>query len=294
MDELNAQETSNEQKLFKHIHEDLQKQITLAGHTMSDDVVGQIQITIRSEIPLGSGLGSSAAWGASISSALLHSFCFLACGSPFGDKAKEKELVWAYTNFLEKLYHGRPSGCDAAVSIHGGCLFYQRVEPPGLTTVKPLPRCKIDSQGMIVVNTNAKKNTKALVSKVKAFKESNPEEFTELMNTLGDVTSEVVECLQEQAVDRFAFLDYVSMSQQYLQDIGVSSPEIDEVVEIMMLREVHGKLTGAGGGGCVIGFPKDPKSLDHDELKRELDEKGYTLLEGVLKGDEGYKCILNQ
>jgi len=69
---------------------------------------------------------------------------------------------------------------------------------------------------MIVVNTNAKKNTKALVSKVKAFKDSNPEEFTELMNTLGDVTSEVVECLQEQAVDKFAFLDYVSMSQQYL------------------------------------------------------------------------------
>ena len=40
------------------------------------------------------------------------------------DKAREKELIWAYTNFLEKLYHGRPSGCDAAVSIHGGCLFY--------------------------------------------------------------------------------------------------------------------------------------------------------------------------
>ena len=69
---------------------------------------------------------------------------------------------------------------------------------------------------MIVVNTNAKKNTKALVAKVKAFKESCPEEFTELMNTLGDVTAEVIECLQEQVVDKFAFLDYVSMSQQYL------------------------------------------------------------------------------
>lgn len=42
----------------------------------------------------------------------------------------------------------------------------------------------------------------------------------------------------------------------------MSSPEIDAVVETMMLNEVHGKLTGAGGGGCVIGFPKDVKSLD--------------------------------
>ena len=63
-------------------------------------------------------------------------------------------------------------------------------------------------------------------------------------------------------MDKFAFLDYVSMNQQYLQEIGVSSPEIDEVVATMMEHEVHGKLTGAGGGGCVIGFPKDPKALD--------------------------------
>ena len=68
----------------------------------------------------------------------------------------------------------------------------------------------------MVVNTNAKKNTKTLVAKVLAFKEKSPEEFTETMNTLGDVTSELIECLQEQAVDKYAFLDYVSMNQQYL------------------------------------------------------------------------------
>ena len=41
----------------------------------------------------------------------------------------------------------------------------------------------------------------------------------------------------------------------------MSSTEIDDVVSTMMQHEVHGKLTGAGGGGCVIGFPKDPKEL---------------------------------
>lgn len=72
--------------------------------------------------------------------------------------------------------------------------------------------CKIDSQNIIVVNTNAKKNTKALVAKVKALKDSNEADFSELMNTLGDVTSEIMECLQEQVVDKYAFLDYVSMN----------------------------------------------------------------------------------
>lgn len=69
----------------------------------------------------------------------------------------------------------------------------------------------------------------------------------------------------------------------------MSSAEIDDVVQTMMLREVHGKLTGAGGGGCVIGFPKDPKELDLQALKRDLEEKGYTVLEDLQKSDTGYE-----
>ena len=79
-----------------------------------------------------------------------------------------------------------------------------------------------------------------------------------------------------------------------MQDIGVSAPAIDDVVETMMLHEVHGKLTGAGGGGCVIGFPKDIKALDMGALKAQLAEKGYTLLEDVRKGEEGFKCELSE
>ena len=37
--------------------------------------------------------------------------------------------------------------------------------------------------------------------------------------------------------------------------MGVSGDKIEKVIEIMMLNNVHGKLTGGGGeGGCVIGF----------------------------------------
>ena len=50
------------------------------------------------------------------------------------------------------------------------------------------------------------------------------------------------------------------MNQQYLQELGVSSPEIDDIVATCMENEVHAKLTGAGGGGCVLCLPKDPDS----------------------------------
>ena len=98
---------------------------------------------------------------------------------------------------MEKLSHGRPSGCDAATVIHGDCLVYKVGIPPNLTEVIKLPKAKIDSMDMFIVNTNAAKNTKDLVSRVKTFKDNQPEEFGELMNTLRDVTSELVELLQE-------------------------------------------------------------------------------------------------
>ena len=123
---------AHELAMLKHIMNDLMKQQAKKNTAEYANHGGKITVTMTSEIPLGSGLGSSAAWGASLSAALLHSLSFLITGSTF-QKDSEKEYVWAYTNFLEKLYHGRPSGCDAAVSIHGDCLFYQRAEPPGLT-----------------------------------------------------------------------------------------------------------------------------------------------------------------
>ena len=64
-----------------------------------------------------------------------------------------------------------------------------------MTQIRPLPECKISGQNMILVNTLRKKNTKELVGRVNAVKENNPEDFKETMNTLGDVTSEIVECL---------------------------------------------------------------------------------------------------
>jgi mevalonate kinase len=43
-----------------------------------------------------------------------------------------------------------------------------------------------------------------------------------------------------------------------------------------MELEIHAKLTGAGGGGCVICFPKEP-DFDGRELFKEFESKGFTV-----------------
>ena len=36
--------------------------------------------------------------------------------------------------------------------------------------------------------------------------------------------------------------------------MNVSCDEIDTIVKILKENEYNGKITGAGGGGCIIGF----------------------------------------
>jgi len=73
----------------------------------------------------------------------------------------------------------------------------------------------------------------------------------------------------------------------------VSSAEIDDVVATMMEHEVHGKLTGAGGGGCVIGFPKDPKALlvggKDCRFFKLLESKGYTVYSDIQVEETGFR-----
>jgi len=54
----------------------------------------------------------------------------------------------------------------------------------------------------------------------------------------------------------------------------------------MRTHGIIGKLTGAGGGGCVIGLPLE--SVDIDGFRKEIQAKRYSLLEGALE-TEGWR-----
>ena len=75
---------------------------------------------MTSDIPIGAGLGSSAAFAAALSATLCLSLVRLT------GKNKEDidDLIFDFTNYMEKLQHGKPSGCDAACILTGGTISY--------------------------------------------------------------------------------------------------------------------------------------------------------------------------
>lgn len=199
-----ASDKENEVALISHIINDLKCESTVAGI---------VEVTVESEIPQGAGMGSSAAYSCALSAALLHSIAFLVDFEvPKQGTEELKDYVWSYTNFLEKKFHGRPSGCDAATVVDGGVVVYVKATPPEVTEIRQLTQCKINKTNLIVVDTNKRREAKALVSRVTKLKEDNPNDFNELINTIGDVSTEVIELLQERVLDKYAFWDYISMN----------------------------------------------------------------------------------
>ncbi|CAG8540678.1 12310_t:CDS:2 [Dentiscutata erythropus] len=77
-------------------------------------------ICVRSNLPIGSGLGSSASYSVCLATGLLLAFGYIS--PPFENKQdfkKSSELInlWAYQ--AEKVLHGTPSGVDNSVATYG-------------------------------------------------------------------------------------------------------------------------------------------------------------------------------
>ena len=116
----------NESKLLEFV---LGKFERVPGFTLSVEVES-------CEIPVGAGLGSSAAYAACLAAAL----CSIV-NKLVGDEYEEEsldDLVAGATNYMEKLTHGKPSGCDAACVLAGGTIAYHLKQPPEITEINKL------------------------------------------------------------------------------------------------------------------------------------------------------------
>jgi mevalonate kinase len=67
--------------------------------------------------------------------------------------------------------------------------------------------------------------------------------------------------------------------------LGVSCTEIETIVE-KLKGNYHSKLTGAGAGGCVIGF-KIKGSISNEEFRKKLEEDGFSIFEGIHNSQKG-------
>lgn len=193
---------------------------------------GIMRVDAEANLPPGGGLGCSAALGVAVARAVDP--------GASDDAILERAMTW------ERVFHGNPSGIDAAVATLGGSLLFEKGHPIETLSVRsPLV--------FAVGNTGIASSTRGMVEAVARQKERRPE--------IVDKTFKGIESLVRNARltieggDRSALGKLMDLNQMLLAGLMVSTEEIERMCDLARSAGALGaKLTGAGGGGCVIAL----------------------------------------
>ncbi|KAN0075643.1 Ribosomal protein S5 domain 2-type fold [Elaphomyces granulatus] len=250
--------------------------------------------TLRSTIPTGAGLGSSASVCVCISAALLLQVRALAGPHPDqpGDEAEtqiERINRWAFVG--ELCIHGNPSGVDNTVISGGKAVVFRRGDyskPPTVTTLPTFPELPL-----LLVNTRQPRSTSVEVAKVGNLKKTHPTVTDAMLDTIDQVTLSAHKLVSSPEFSRDPdsalayFGDLIRINHGLLVSLGVSHPRLERIRELVDYADIGWtKLTGAGGGGCAITVLRsDAEEEKLHELMAKLDEENFERYEIVLGGD---------
>jgi hydroxymethylglutaryl-CoA reductase len=218
---------------------------------IAGDGVGGCDLRVRSHIPFGAGLGSSAALSVLLVRALAEAKGIALSNTDVRSRAHE----------LEKRFHGSPSGIDDTVATFGGLCLFKRGGwdgvPDGFADARAvtpealvLPDREIP---LVIGDTGAARATREVVARVRRGWETDRSSAEAIFDRIGAcVLSGASAALRS---DLEGLAGAMRENHALLCELEVATPEIDRMVRLAVdAGAAAAKLTGAGGGGCVIAL----------------------------------------
>lgn len=210
-------------------------------------------VRITSTIPVAAGMGS----GAAVSVAVIRALsAFL--GSPLAD-----ERVSALAYEVEKLHHGTPSGIDNTVITHALPVYFVRGQP---IQILSLPR----PFTLVIGDTGVTSPTAVAVGDVRRAWQANPSSYEALFDQVGRIAQAARAAIEAGRTDELGPL--MNENQALLRQMGVSSPELERLIQAAREAGSPGaKLSGGGRGGNMIALATDENAAS---IGRALREQG--------------------
>lgn len=215
-----------------------------------------MSVYVDERIPSGSGLGSSAALSAAYDAAI----------RALKHLPIDKETIAKESFEAEYTAQGRGSPMDTSASTQGGGIalnvpykkedFLWRIEKND----KAWDISKIDVPKMtfVIGNTGIRAPTGPLVEKVRKYKDSNTFARS-IVDEIGTVTLDGLAAIK--AEDKVKLGSLMTYNHKLLSILGVSCPQLNKLVEASLPYSYGAKLTGSGGGGCMIALTDRPKQV---------------------------------
>ncbi|MFH2019418.1 MAG: mevalonate kinase [bacterium] len=209
-----------------------------------------IRVTTESDFSTQFGFGSSAAVTVALTKGISEYF-----NLKLDNKTIFRE---AYGAVLD--VQGVGSGFDVAASVYGGTLYY-------VTPGKVIEKIFEGELPMVVGYTGIKADTPTIVRQVAELRRQ--EKWVDaVMGDISDLVKQVKIWFKSKEIEQLGKL--MNMNQELLQTLNVSSKELDKLISAARKAGAYGaKLSGAGGGDCMIAFVgKDNKRKVIEQIKK--------------------------
>ncbi len=205
-------------------------------HHLGISTPPNISVTIVSTIPVAAGLGSGAAVSVALIRAL-SSFLLL----PLTNE-QVNDLVFE----IEKLHHGTPSGIDNTVITYNMPVYYMKS--------KPIETFKCGKPFTIVIgDTGIPAPTKESVGDVRRLWLRDANRFESIFNEVAQISTMARRLIEGGHPEHLGEL--MDHNHEFLQQMTVSSPELDVLVAAARKAGALGaKLSGGGRGGNMIAL----------------------------------------
>ena len=222
-----------------------------------------LDIWVGGTLPGFSGLGASAASSVAIARAIAQELGMKVVDEKINQVAFEGE----------KAYAGNPSGIDNTAATYGGLMWFKKNLRGGQALVE---RLSIEAQVEIVIGSTGKvANTKAMVEGVEERKRKTPKKYNAVFKRAEELAYEGRAALEFYDLKKVGEL--MNENHQLLQEIEVSSKELNLLVDVARKHGAFGaKLTGGGGGGCMVALT--PSKELQDKVANAIKSLGFEVL----------------
>jgi mevalonate kinase len=193
-------------------------------------------LRVTSSIPVASGLGS----GAAVSVAVIRSL------AAFLGKPLPPERVSALAYEVEKIHHGTPSGIDNTVITYGMPVYFVRGQ--AIQTLRVAVPFTV-----VIGDTGVESPTAVAVGAVRQGWQSDPRRYEAIFEAIAEISRQARTAIESGTPDVLGAL--MDDNHAYLQQMGVSSPDLDCLVNAARQAGARGaKLSGGGRGGNMIAL----------------------------------------
>jgi mevalonate kinase len=233
----------------------------------------QYRLTISSEIPVGAGLGSSAAVSSAYIAALLS---FL--------KVKwDLNLINKLAYEAEKVFHGNPSGGDNSTVVFGGLIWFRK-ESPDLKLIEPVPFTipnKLAKNFCLINTGKPQETTKQMVEIVAAKFKLQSVKFQKIFDDQERLVKELLSIIQNG--DENHLIQTIRAGEKNLESLGVVSPFVKTIIRKIEQEGGAAKICGAGGRTKATGIllAYHPQKSIIEEIAKEQNLSYFSTSLGI-------------